>query len=481
MTKPSHALAVFLSVFLGLSTPPSTAEVDPVASDAFKFTWFGVPVGEVTLHYGRYEDGSYEDPTRAFGLDSTALTGTSARSLKLQSRGLADGEQEGRASSQSHRLGALEGRTNGLIRWLKRYKGAYSTTLTPGGSRYEVTAMDQGAPELRDIWFGAKHSDIPKVLDFRDRSSADPLQALTGVDEGSVDPVRLMALILKAIESQSGCPAVPKAFRVFDGKRRYDARLSEMNWTDTSGRSEQANTNVGLEVSNERGLSSIGSVITSTGGLIANDSDSVSNVSNTVVVSRRGAESALGQNSHEKSVGDQGRRQLKLEEIGTSVAQESERLTGPALQNQVPHTVECRLTLLARDVPEDLRGVPKRSEIKENGKRGPAESSRQTTVDPIEPQKQGRLSDEIAASNRLADSSLLQGTAESRRSAGETEYENGQQSIDLTTRQGLIWPFNRKDLTVDFSVSLNITSARFRSFLIRSPVGQIKGRLTNEE
>ena len=89
--------------------------------------------------------------------------------------------------------------------------------------------------KLRDIWFGAKPSDIPQVLDFRDRSSADPLQPLTGVDEGSVDPVRLMALILKAIESQNGCPAVPEAFRVFDGKRRYEARLSKQNWVDTSG------------------------------------------------------------------------------------------------------------------------------------------------------------------------------------------------------------------------------------------------------
>ena len=92
---------------------------------------------------------------------------------------------------QWFRLGALEGRTNGLVRWLKRYEGAYRTTLTPIGSRYEVMAMDQGEPELRDIWFGAKHSDIPQVLDFRDRSSADPLQTLTGVDERALTQLGL--------------------------------------------------------------------------------------------------------------------------------------------------------------------------------------------------------------------------------------------------------------------------------------------------
>ena len=124
---------------------------------------------------------------------------------------------EDQKSEQSVRLGALEGRTNGLVRWLKRYEGAYRTTLTPSGSRYEVTAMDQGVPEVRDIWFGAKHSDVPKVLDFRDRSSAHPLQPLTGVDEGSVDPVRLMALILKAIESHNGCPASQRCFACLMG------------------------------------------------------------------------------------------------------------------------------------------------------------------------------------------------------------------------------------------------------------------------
>ena len=59
------------------------------------------------------------------------------------------------------------------------------------------------------------------------------------------------------------------------------------------------------------------------------------------------------------------------------------------------------------------------------------------------------------------------------------EYEEGQQGQDLTTQQGLFWPFNRRDLTVDFSVSLNGAGARFRSFLVRAPVGQIKGRRIN--
>ena len=65
MNKMHHAFAVLFLVSLGLGASPGSAAADPVESDNFKFTWLGVPIGEVTLHYGRYED-----PNRAFGLES---------------------------------------------------------------------------------------------------------------------------------------------------------------------------------------------------------------------------------------------------------------------------------------------------------------------------------------------------------------------------------------------------------------------------
>ena len=389
MNKMRHALTLLFLVSLGLDAPPGSAAADPVESDTFKFTWLGVPIGEVTIHYG-----SYEDPKRAFGPEPAALTGTHARMSERQSRGHTNGGHEDRESVRSFRLGALEGRTNGLVRWLKRYEGAYRTTLTPGGSRYEVMAMDQGAPEVRDIWFGAKPTDTPQVLDFRDRSSAGPLQPLTGVDEGSVDPIRLMAIILKTIDAKNGCPAVPEAFRVFDGKRRYEARLSQHDWVDTAALGEKIDTIVPLESSGERGKSSAGDVI------VNRDDNQVGD--GTGVVSRNGTESALGRFGKKEEMSDQDRDQLKLTGIGTSVAQKSEELMDRAPRTPVPHALDCRLTLVARDAP---RGFP--------------------------------------------------------------------------TQQGLFWPFNRRDLTVDFSVSLNGAGARFRSFLVRAPVGQIKGRRIN--
>ena len=470
MNRMRHFFVVSILVSLGLGAWPRFAAADPVESDTFKFTWLGVPIGEVTLHYGRYED-----PNRAFGFGPAVLPGTSVRTLERQPHALDDNEHEEQRPLEWYRLGALEGRTNGLVRWLKRYEGAYRTTLTPSGSRYEVTAMDQGVPEARDIWFGAKHSDIPQVRDFQDRSSADPLQLLTGVDEGSVDPVRLMGLILKAIEAHNGCPAIPELFRVFDGKRRYEARLSEQNWVNTSVLNAQADTNIALDSSVERGLPSATSRTTSPGESSATERSAVGTRS----------ERVLDRTAQDREVGDRDLRQRKLTDAEASVAQESEELMDQAPRSFVSQAVECQLSLVAREGRKDRSGDSKLSEIKENGKPAPAEPWGHTAVDPIDPQKQRRLSDEIAASNRLEGSSVLQGTTlqgttESRSSAREIEYEEGQQSLDLATQRGLFWPFNRQDLTVDFSVSLNGDGARFRSFLIRAPVGQIKGRRINE-
>ena len=180
---------------------------------------------------------------------------------------------------------------------------------------------------------------------------------------------------------------------MFDGKRRCQRHVyRKHNWIDNLELGEQIDTNVPLETSGERGKSSIGS------GIVNRDDNQVGGGNG--VVSRNGTESPLGRVAKKEGVSNQDRDQLKLTGIGTSIAQRSEELTDRAARTPVPHALECRLTLVARDVPRDL-----------------------------------------------------------------------------PTQQGLFWPFNRRDLTIDFSVSLNGAGARFRSFLIRAPVGQIKRRI----
>ena len=110
-----------------------------------------------------------------------------------------------------------------------------------------------------------------------------------------------------------------------------------------------------------------------------------------------------------------------------------------------------------------------------------AKASGQSAVDPIDLRDQRGVVAEIAPPPKVAKPLTTLEYADSQNSTLASENEEGQQSLDLTTRQGLFWPFNRQDLTVEFSVSLNGDGARFRSFLIRAPVGHIKARLANGE
>ena len=213
--------------------------------------------------------------------------------------------------------------------------------------------------------------------------------------------------------------------------------------------------------------------MTSSGGLSASGK-----VAGTV--SRNGAASALGARGREERVGDQDRHQLKLTAVSTKVAQESEGLLDRGLQNLIPHAVECQLMLAARDAPRGLQGETKRSEVNARGEVVLAKSFGESAVDPIDLREQRGVDAEIAPPPKVAKPSTSLEYADSQNSARETEYEEGQQGQDLTTQRGLFWPFNRQDLTVEFSVSLNGDGARFRSFLIRAPVGQIKGRRINE-
>jgi hypothetical protein len=147
----------------------------------------------------------------------------------------------------------------------------------------------------------------------------------------------------------------------------------------------------------------------------------------------------------------------------------------------VSQSVECQLMLAARDAPKDLRGETKRSEVNARGEVVLAKSFGQSAVDPIDLREQPGVAAEIVPPPKVAKPSTSLEYADSQNSARETEYEEGQRGQDLTTQNGLFWPFNRQDLTVDFSVDLDGRGARFRSFLISAPVGQIKGRRINSE
>ena len=150
-------------------------------------------------------------------------------------------------------------------------------------------------------------------------------------------------------------------------------------------------------------------------------------------------------------------------------------------RNPVPPTVECSLTLVARDLPENFSGDSEHSDVGANEKPLREHPSGQATVDPINSRGQREVGAGATFLSEVAKPSLSREINDSQALALVAEYEQGQQSRDPRTQQGAFWPFNRRDLSVDFSATLGSVGARFVSFEIRAPVGQIKGRRSNKE
>ena len=478
MRRFHSVLVILFFVSAGLSAWPGFALGDPPESDTFKFTWLGVPIGEVTLHYGMYEEsehGAREGPHSATDGSARAPTNTPVVVVGNHSEQLATGVRQDRRAFQYFRLGALKGRTNGLVRWLKRYEGSYQSILTPDGSRYKVTARDRRVPETRDIWFGAKPNDIPKVLDFKDRSSADPLQVRVGVDERSVDPIRLMVLILEAIETDKGCPPSPRAFRVFDGKRRYEAHLIDPHLSDVSGPLKLESRGGVPEPLKDGGRSSAG--VRTSNPRAGDRGERVSNSAADPVVDRPEDKLDLTVEEGTNGSADSSMRAG----LGASVFSRNAQSTDQNHGTLTEHSVECRLTLVTREVPEGLPIDIPLLEIDSQSESVLEETRVLASVSDGKSQAEVAPSMEVAAESNDTLAVSPQGSAEPSGSALSAEQTLPQRNQSRGTQQSLFWPFNRRQLSVDFSVRLESTGARFDGFVIGAPVGQIKGRLISEE
>ena len=209
-----------LTPLLGLSSESSDTQalnyevsVESIHSDRFKFTYYGMPIGEVSLEYIEAVGAVPEIPEPKI---PRGEYGSDRSGGKLPNR-----EFHTRAMI----LGALSGRTNGLVRWIKTYEGFYQSIFDGQGSRYLVNAKDRGIKEHRDIYFGRSAHALPIVQSFIDRTATASLQPVIGFDEMSLGPIFLMQRILAEIAEQSQCPRKERSYRVFDGKRRYLAIL----------------------------------------------------------------------------------------------------------------------------------------------------------------------------------------------------------------------------------------------------------------
>ena len=174
--------------------------------DKFRFSYFGMPIGEVTLiyHADDLPDGNIELEQSRFGYRI-------------------DVDKIGAEKRPAYRLIGLEGESHRLFSWIKSYRGEYLSEEMIGGTRYQVDAVDQGVSEERVIWFSKNLSEAPQVDAFKDRTANKPLQSSTALDSGSLDPIHLMRALLVSAHQTEHCSANGEWFNLYDGKRRYSA------------------------------------------------------------------------------------------------------------------------------------------------------------------------------------------------------------------------------------------------------------------
>lgn len=111
------------------------------------------------------------------------------------------------------------GKTRGMVHWFKRYEATFRSTSQPNGVQvYRVIAVDADVPETRHIEFPTAAGSSPKVIDFSDRTQAEPLQIDPLLDQDRIDPLSVLQKILRQVDQTQTCDA---AYRVYDGKRRY--------------------------------------------------------------------------------------------------------------------------------------------------------------------------------------------------------------------------------------------------------------------
>lgn len=121
------------------------------------------------------------------------------------------------------------GKTRGMAHWFKNYAATFRSNPQPNGHQaYRVIALDADVPETRHIEFPKTAGSTPRVIDFSDRTQAEPLPVDPVLDQDRIDPLSVLQKLLRQVNQTQSCDAV---YRVYDGKRRYTV-LTETIATD---------------------------------------------------------------------------------------------------------------------------------------------------------------------------------------------------------------------------------------------------------
>ena len=135
-------------------------------------------------------------------------------------------ESDLRSPTTQGQIDALSasGKTRGMVHWFKNYAATFHSTMQPNGNRtYRVIAVDANVPETRHIEFPIAPGSTPLVIDFSDRTQAQPLPVDPLLDQDRIDPLSVLQKVLRQVNQVQTCDAV---YRVYDGKRRYTVLTS---------------------------------------------------------------------------------------------------------------------------------------------------------------------------------------------------------------------------------------------------------------
>lgn len=139
---------------------------------------------------------------------------------------------------------AVTGVTNGPLKWFKNYQARAELTIKGKSKTFVLAGEDGGVYEKRALVFAP---GLPPMIEsFIDSTALQPLEVQDDWKRDTVDPLTVFEwMIFSAVEGQS----CEKHFWIYDGKRRYAARTTDLTseTLDGAGGKQRSPANRGLE------------------------------------------------------------------------------------------------------------------------------------------------------------------------------------------------------------------------------------------
>lgn len=135
---------------------------------------------------------------------------------------------------------AVTGITSGPLKWVKNYQARAELLISAQSRTFVLAGQDNGVYEKRALVFA--EDSPPAVESFIDSTATEPLEVQNAWKHDTVDPLTVFEWMIFAAAKGQSCV---KKFWIYDAKRRYAARTTDLASKDAS-RAEE-NDGIGIE------------------------------------------------------------------------------------------------------------------------------------------------------------------------------------------------------------------------------------------